>query len=246
MFVKSADEVCALRVAGRINASIHRMLYAALRPGMTTEELDAIAAEELEGHGAVSSFQGVNAFPAHICVSVNDEIGHGLPGKRVIQNGDLVKIDIGVQFDGMHSDCARTYLIGNGSAEARRLLEATKTALNSGIAAAHVHARASNISNAVWRSVRMRGFDVVRGAFGHGIGHHLHEDPQLPNFGPPGLGPVLLPQMAFAIEPVVVTQRRAVRKGADGWTECTVDGSLAAHFEDTILLHPGGPEILTR
>lgn len=246
MFLKSADEEKSLRVAGQINASIHRAIRTAIKPGITLMQLNELAEELLTRAGASSSFQTVAAFPGLICISLNDEIGHGVPDYRRLQLGDLVKVDIGVAMDGMHSDCARTHIVGGGSLEAKRLLGVTKLALERGIQAAQIHARTSDISYAVWETVHSAGFDLVRHAFGHGIGRHLHEDPQISSFGPAGMGPVLAPHMALAIEPVVVSGDRTIRKRADGWTEYTADGGLSAHFEDTILLHPGGPEILTR
>jgi methionine aminopeptidase type I len=246
MFLKTVDEEKALREAGRVNAVIHHAIRTAMKPGISTLQLNEIAEELLHRFGAASSFQSTTTFPGHICVSVNDEIGHGIPNQRRLQAGDLVKIDVGVAYDGMHSDCARTHIVGTGSPEAKRLLGVTKLALERGIRAAQIHARTSDISYAVWQTVQLAGFDVIRHAFGHGIGRHLHEDPQIASFGPPGLGPVLAPHMALAIEPVVVSRDRTVRKRTDGWTEYTADGGLSAHFEDTVLLLPSGPEIVTR
>lgn len=224
----------------------HEAVRNMLRPGVPTQELDGIAGDVMSRHGAVSSFRETTEFPKQICISVNDEVGHGIPGARTLCPGDLVKVDIGVLYDGMHADCARTHVVGRGTPEARRLLGVTKLALDRGINAIRIHGRLSDVSHAVWQTVTAGGFDVFRQAFGHGIGHQLHEEPQIASFGPPGLGPVLLPHTAFAIEPVVVAGDRAIKKSVDGWTECTLDGRLAAHFEDTVLLTPAGPEIVTR
>ncbi|MDI3328213.1 MAG: type I methionyl aminopeptidase [Alicyclobacillaceae bacterium] len=243
---KSKAELEWMREAGRIVALAHQAVAKAVAPGITTRELDRIADEVIRKHGAVPSFKGYHGYPASICVSVNEELVHGIPGKRVLEEGDIVSIDIGASYHGYHGDAAVTLPVGKISDLARRLLEVTEAALYKGIEKAVVGNRLSDISHAVQVHVESHGFSVVRDYVGHGIGRDMHEDPQIPNFGPPGHGPRLKPGMTLAIEPMVNAGTYRVKTLPDNWTVVTEDGSLAAHFEHTIAVTEGEPEILTR
>ena len=235
-----------MRQAGRIVAAILDLLRRRIEPGITTGELDAITVRELSGYGAVSSFKGYRGFPAHLCVSVNDELVHGIPGERVLCEGDIVSLDMGANVHGFHGDAALTVGVGKISPQAEALLQATEGALTAGIASARSGAHLSDISAAIQSFVEARGFSVVREYVGHGIGREMHEEPQIPNFGPPGQGPVLQKGMALALEPMVNIGGWQTKVGSDGWTVTTADGSLCAHFEHTIAITDGAPGILTR
>ncbi len=235
-----------MRQAGRIVAAILDLLRRRIEPGITTGELDAITVRELSGYGAVSSFKGYRGFPAHLCVSVNDELVHGIPGERVLCEGDIVSLDMGANVHGFHGDAALTVGVGKISPQAEALLQATEGARTAGIASARSGAHLSDISAAIQSFVEARGFSVVREYVGHGIGREMHEEPQIPNFGPRGQGPVLQRGMALALEPMVNIGGWQTKVGSDGWTVTTADGSLCAHFEHTIAITDGEPEILTR
>ncbi|MBX6394238.1 MAG: type I methionyl aminopeptidase [Alicyclobacillaceae bacterium] len=243
---KSKAELEWMREAGRIVALAHEAVAKAVAPGITTRELDRIADEVIRKHGAVPSFKGYHGYPASICVSVNEELVHGIPGDRKLAEGDIVSIDIGAMYHGYHGDAAVTLPVGKISDLAKRLLQVTEEALYKGIEKAVVGNRLSDISHAVQVHVESHGFSVVRDYVGHGIGQNMHEDPQIPNFGPPGHGPRLRPGMTLAIEPMVNAGSYHVKTLADNWTVVTADGSLAAHFEHTIAVTEGEPEILTR
>ena len=252
IIIKSEKELAAMREAGRITADILRVLYEKVEPGMKTIELDAIAARELKKAGARSSFKGYQGFPANVCVSINDEIVHGIPGDRVIQDGDIVSIDFGVIYQGFQGDSAVTIPTGNASPEALKLIEATRQTLERGIAAARAGAHLGDISAAIQEYAESLGYSVVREYTGHGIGRQMHEDPQIPNcteapYGlRPGTGPVLKRGMTIAIEPMLNTGNWRTRVAANKWTVLTADGSLSAHFEHTIAINGDEPEILTR
>jgi len=235
-----------MRQAGRIVAAVLDVLRRSIVPGRTTGELDAITARELSQRGASSSFKGYRGFPAHLCVSVNDELVHGIPGKRVLREGDIVSLDVGAYFHGFHGDAALTIGVGDISPQAEALLQATEGALKAGIASAHSGAHLSDISAAIQTFVESRGFSVVREYVGHGIGREMHEEPQIPNFGPPGEGPLLQKGMTLALEPMVNAGDWRTKVASDQWTVATADGSLCAHFEHTIAITDGEPEILTR
>jgi len=235
-----------MRRAGRIVAAVLDVLVKRIEPGMMTEELDAITAQELSRYGAVSSFKGYRGFPANLCVSINDELVHGIPGKRMIKEGDIVSLDVGAVFQGFHGDAALTIGVGRISPEAEALIKTTKGALEAGIAAARSGARLGDISAAIQSYVESRGFSVVREYVGHGIGREMHEDPQIPNFGPPGQGPLLQEGMTLALEPMVNAGGWRTKVADDNWTVTTADGSLSAHFEHTIAITNAEAEILTR
>lgn len=244
--IKSQEEISFMREAGRILAQVLVVLRERVRPGMTTAELDALAAKEMKKHKAESSFLGYHGYPAHICVSVNDEIVHGIPGKRVLKDGDVVSIDAGVIYKGFQSDSAITVGLGKISSEAERLIEVTEESIMAGIAAAKGGSRVGDISYAVQQVAQAAGFSIVREYVGHGIGRAMHEDPQVPNFGMPGRGVLLRPGMALAIEPMLNAGDWRTRVAPDNWTVLTLDGSLSAHFEHTIAITENGPEILSK
>ncbi|WP_223068755.1 type I methionyl aminopeptidase [Paenibacillus caui] len=243
---KSETELGFMREAGRIVAESHRILAQAIEPGITTGELDQIADKYIRSQGAVPSFKDYNGFPYSICASVNEELVHGFPGKRVLNEGDIISLDIGAEYRGYHGDSAWTYPVGRISDEAKRLLEVTEGSLYAGLELVKPDVRLFTISHAIQRYIEDAGFSVVREYVGHGIGTKLHEEPQIPNYGVPDRGPRLKPGMALAIEPMVNAGKRYVRTLEDNWTVVTVDGSLCAHFEHTVAVTKDGMEILTK
>lgn len=245
IIIKSPREIDIMRQAGRIVAAILEVLVKRIEPGVITEELDAIAARELSRYGATSSFKGYRGFPANLCVSVNEELVHGIPGRRVLQEGDIVSLDFGAFYQGFHGDAALTVGVGRISPQAEELIKVTEGALKPGIAAAGSGAHLGDISAAIQSFVESRGFSVVREYVGHGIGREMHEDPQIPNFGPPGQGPLLQKGMTLALEPMVNVGGWRTKVADDHWTVTTADGSLSAHFEHTIAITDNEAEILT-
>jgi len=244
--VKSPQEIDIMRKAGSIVAAILDVLKKSIEPGIITKELETIAVHELRRHGATSSFKGYRGFPAHMCISVNEELVHGIPGKRALEEGDIVSLDVGAMFQGFHGDAAITVGVGRISPQAEALLKATEGALSAGIASARRSARLGDISAAIQQFAESRGFSVVREYVGHGIGRQMHEDPQIPNFGSPGQGPLLLKGMTLALEPMVNAEGWRTKVASDGWTVTTADGRLCAHFENTIAIGDSNAEILTR
>ncbi|SDZ62715.1 methionyl aminopeptidase [Evansella caseinilytica] len=243
---KTPRELDIMRVAGKIVALTHKELQKHIQPGITTKELDAIADKFIRQHDSIPSFKGYNGFTGSICASVNDELVHGIPGKRVLKDGDIISVDIGAKYNGYHGDSAWTYPVGTISEGNRKLLEVTEESLFRGLAEAKPGERLSNISHAIQTYVEEHGFSVVREYVGHGVGQELHEDPQIPHFGPPGKGPRLKPGMVLAIEPMVNAGSRHVRTLQDNWTVVTTDGKMCAHFEHTIAIVDAGYEILTK
>ncbi len=243
--IKSDREIELMRQAGRIVAAVLELLKKEIRAGMKTSELDAIAEKEIRLRNAEPSFKGYHGFPGSTCISFNDQIVHGIPGERVVKEGDIVKIDLGVIYKGFQGDSAVTVAIGRVSPEAERLMEATRGALYAGILAAKGGCRLGDVSSAIQDYAEARGFSVVREYTGHGIGRKMHEDPLIPNFGESGTGPVLRKGMALALEPMLNAGGWQTRVGDDGWVVLTVDGSLSAHFEHTIAVTENGAEILT-
>lgn len=235
-----------MREAGRIVALTHQELAKAIKPGVTTKQLDELAETFIRSKGAIPSFKGYGGFPGSICASVNEELVHGIPGKRVLQEGDIISIDIGAQYQGFHGDSAWTYPVGNIAEEDQRLLRVTEESLYKGLEKALPGARLSDISHAIQIHAEAAGFTLVREYVGHGIGQNLHEDPQVPNYGPPDRGPRLKPGMVLAIEPMVNAGERYVRTLEDNWTVVTVDRKRCAHFEHTIAITEDGYEIFTR
>jgi methionyl aminopeptidase len=245
IIIKSDEEIAIMRQAGKIVAEVLKTVSESMKPGMTTKELDMIAERELEKHGAKSSFKGYRGFPANLCVSINDEIVHGIPGKRALKNGDIVSLDFGAIYNGFQGDAAMTVSVGKATPEAARLIETTKDTLNAGIAAARDGATLGDVSAALQNYAESKGYSVVREYTGHGIGRDMHEDPQIPNFGVPGTGPVLKKGMTLAIEPMLNIGGWRTRVADDRWTVLTADGSLSAHFEHTIAIMDTEAEVLT-
>lgn len=234
-----------MRVSGAIAAGVRNAIVAAVRPGVTTAELDAYAAELIAGAGARSAFLGYKGYPGHVCLSVNEEVVHGIPGKRRIALGDIVSLDVGVVYDGYIGDTAVTAMVGAIDPEVMRLLDVTRRALEAGIAAARADGHVGDISHAVEAVVAAAGFAVVREFVGHGVGRQMHEEPQVPNFGAPGRGPRLRAGMTLAIEPMVNLGTADVEVMGDGWTVLTRDRKPSAHFEHTVAVLEGGGEVLT-
>ncbi len=243
--VKSRHELEIMREAGRIVAMAHAQVKRVIAPGITTRELDDVVEQVIQRAGATPSFKGYQGFPAAICASVNEELVHGIPGERQLQEGDIVSVDIGAFFKGYHGDSAYTYAVGSISQEAQRLLDMTEASLYEGVKRAIVGNRLSDISHAIQSYVDPRGMSIVREYVGHGIGREMHEAPQIPNFGPPGRGPRLKAGMVLAIEPMVNAGGPDVRTLLDNWTVVTEDGSLCAHFEHTVAVDDNGPVLLT-
>lgn len=245
--VKSVREIETMAAAGRILAETLALLTSRVEPGVSTADLDAVAEEFIRSHpGARPSFKGLYGFPASLCTSINDEIVHGIPSaRRVLREGDIISIDCGVWLDGMHADAATTVAVGEVAGDVQRLLEVTREALEAGIRAAVAGNHVGDIGYAVQNVAERAGFSVVRELVGHGIGSSFHEEPQVPNYGKPKRGPRLVPGMTIAIEPMVSMGRPEIRTLADKWTVVTADGSLAAHFEHTIVIDRRGPRILT-
>ncbi|MEX2460000.1 MAG: type I methionyl aminopeptidase [Paenibacillaceae bacterium] len=243
---KSETELKLMRRAGQIVAETHCLLAKSIQPGITTKELDKIAEDYMHSQGAIPSFKGYNGFPASICASVNDELVHGIPGQRKLNEGDIISIDIGAQYQGYHGDSAWTYPVGKVSETAQRLLEVTERSLYAGLEMAKPDVRLFTISHAIQKCIEDEGFSVVKEYVGHGIGTDLHEEPQIPNYGVPDRGPRLRQGMVLAIEPMVNVGERFVKTLEDNWTVVTVDGSICSHFEHTIAITANGFEILTK
>jgi methionyl aminopeptidase len=243
---KSDTQLDLMREAGRIVALTHKELQKAIRPGVTTKELDQIAEDFIRKQGALPSFKGYHGYPASICASVNEVIVHGIPGNLALKEGDIISIDIGANIHGYHGDSAWTYGVGQISETAQKLLDVTEASLFKGLEQARTGNRLSDIGHAVQTYVESHGFSVVREYAGHGIGQRMHEDPSIPNYGPPGRGPVLKTGMTLAIEPMVNVGGHKTRTLQDRWTVVTADGSLAAHFEHTVAVTENGPDILTK
>lgn len=243
---KSESELLIMREAGRIVAETHQVLAKAIRPGVTTKQLDQIAEEYIRSRDAIPSFKGYGGFPGSICASVNEELVHGIPGDRVLNEGDIISLDIGAEYKGYHGDSAWTYPVGDISAEAQKLLEVTEKSLYQGLELIKPDVRLYTVSHAIQKCIEGEGFSVVREYVGHGIGRKLHEEPQIPNYGSPDRGPRLKAGMVLAIEPMVNAGERFVRTLEDNWTVVTVDGALCAHFEHTVAVTADGYEILTK
>jgi methionyl aminopeptidase len=243
--VKSEREIIAMRKAGKVVAQVLATLQARIAAGMKTRELNDIAEKEMQTLGAKSSFKGYHGYPASICVSINDEIVHGIPGERIIQNGDIVSLDVGTIVENYQGDGAVTIAVGPVAVLTKKLIAATRGALENGIAAARAGGHLGDISAAIQQYAEVRGFDVIREYTGHGIGKAMHEEPLIPNFGQAGTGPELEAGMTLALEPMLTTGDWHTKVGPDKWVVVTADHSLAAHFEHTIVVTRGQPEILT-
>ena len=251
--IKSKREIELMREAGRVTALTHKAIEEAIKPGMTTADIDRIAEETMKKYGAVSAekgydpgIRGVPPYPAATCISINDEVIHGVPSKkRIIKDGDIVSVDLVALKNGYNGDAARTFLVGNVSEEAKRLVEVTKQAFFEGIKYAKPGNRIGDVCHAIGEYVHSQGFSVVREFQGHGIGREMHEDPGIPNYGKAGRGIRIEPGMTLAIEPMVIQGKPNILELEDGWTIITEDGSMAAHYENTILITEKEPEILT-
>jgi len=244
--IKSESELKLMRVSGKVVAQALKELGKLVEPGITTQELDKYANDFLKKCDCAPAFLGYHGYPSTICVSVNDEVVHGMPGKRVLQEGDVVGIDIGAFYQGYCGDSARTFPVGKVNPQVKNLLEVTFQALNKGIEQCREGNRISDIGHAVQVFVESHGYSVVKDYVGHGIGQAMHEEPQVPNYGKPHQGPRIVAGMCLALEPMVNMGTEEVRVLGDGWTVVTKDGKFSAHFEDTVAVLPEGPEILTR
>ena len=243
---KSAAEVARIAAAGRVLADCLDVLSEAVRPGVTTAELDRLAEAFIRERGGVPTFLGYRGFPRSICASPNDMVVHGIPGKYRVADGDLLSLDVGVTLDGYVADSAVSLPVGTVDAEARRLMDVTRESLEAALAQCRMGRRLGDVSHAVQEVVEAAGFNVVRSLVGHGVGRTMHEDPQIPNYGDPGRGPRLEEGMVFAIEPMVNAGGHEVYVADDGWSIYTSDGSLSAHFEHTVAVTRDGPTVLTR
>ena len=243
--IKSAPEIEKMRAAGRLTAQARKLAGSLVRPGITTREIDKAVRRFIESHGAKPSFLGLYGFPGSACISVNEVVIHGLPSSRKLQEGDIVSIDVGAYLDGFHGDCAATFPCGEVSEEARKLIDVTRQSFFEGIKNARVGYRVSDVGHGVQQYVESFGFGVVRDFVGHGVGRKLHEAPEVPNFGAAGHGPRFQPGMVIAVEPMVCAGDWHVKNLDGNWTTVSVDGSLAAHYENTILITDGEPELLT-
>ena len=244
--LKSSHEIQLMRQAGKITAAARALAGAMVAPGVTTQEIDRAVQRFIKSKGAVPSFLGFHGYPASVCISVNDEVIHGIPGKRVLREGDIVSVDVGAYKDGYHGDCAGTYPCGRISEEAQRLIDVTRQSFFEGLKYAREGYRLPDLSGAVQRYVEANGFSVVREYVGHGIGTQMHEAPEVPNYVEPKAGrPRFLRGMTIALEPMVNAGRAGVVVLPDGWTVKTADGKLSAHYENSILITDGEPELLT-
>ena len=245
IIIKNASEIDKMRRAGELTALAHKAVEQAVCPGVTTADLDKIATEVIRKNGGIPSFKGYNGFPANICASVNEEVIHGIPSKRVLREGDIIGVDIGVVLDGFHGDAAATYGVGKISVEAQRLIDVTKQAFYAGFAQAIPGNRISDISIAVQETAESAGFSVVREFVGHGVGHSLHEAPEVPNYHTGRRGVRLQEGMTLAVEPMINAGGYEILKLKDDWTIVTADGSLSAHYEHSIAITKGEPILLT-
>ncbi len=244
--IKSKKEIELMREAGKIVAETHELLKEAITPGISTLELDKIAEENIRKYNAIPSFKGYGGFPGSICASINEQVVHGIPGNQIVKEGDIISIDIGAYYKGYHADAAKTHGVGIISEEDRKLIEVTKESFYEGIKFAKLGYRLSDISHSIQAHVEKHGFSVVRDLVGHGVGTELHEDPQVPNYGPPGKGPRLREGMVIAIEPMINIGSYYVKTLSDGWTIVTIDGKKSAHYEHTIAITEDEPLILTK
>ena len=243
--IKNERQLESMRKACKITAAARALAGEMVKPGVSTKQIDRAVYDYIVSQGAKPSFLGYNGFPGSICASVNNTVIHGIPGGYVLQEGDIVSVDVGAYYEGFHGDCAATFPCGKITAEAQRLIDVTKQSFFEGIRFATRGHRVSDISHAIQTYVESNGFSVVRTFVGHGVGAQLHEEPEVPNFGKPGHGPRLLPGMTLAVEPMVNAGTHEVRILKDKWTTVTADGKLSAHYENTVLITDGEPEILT-
>ncbi len=244
--IKTKQEIEYMKEAGKIVAQVHKLMEEVIKPGITTKELDRIAEKKITEMGAIPAFKGYGGFPSSICASVNEQVVHGIPDERVLENGDIISVDVGSKIKGYYGDGARTFPVGEISEEADRLIAVTRQSFFEGLKYCRQGYRLSDISHAVQKYVEENGFSVVRDYVGHGIGTALHEDPQVPNYGHPGKGPRIVAGMVIAIEPMVNEGTFRVQTLGDEWTVVTADGKLSAHYENTIAITEEEPIILTQ
>lgn len=245
IIIKNADEIEKMRQSGRLTGQVLELVGTMIKPGVTTAQLDKAASDFILSHGAKSSSKGYRGFPKSICVSVNEEVIHGIPGIKALKEGDIVSVDVSVCLNGFHGDAARTFPVGTISEEAQRLVDVTKQSFFEGIKFAYEECHLHQISAAIQNHVEQNGFSVVRDFCGHGIGHDLHESPEIPNYRPPSRGPKLIRGMTLAIEPMVNVGTHEIFVLKDQWTVVTRDKKLSAHYENTVLITDGEPELLT-
>lgn len=246
IIIKSQQEIEIMREPGKVTGKILRELEDFIKPGISTMDIDKFVEDTIRAHGMIPAFKGYGGFPGSACVSVNEEVVHGIPSqKRILREGDIVSVDIGCIYKGYNSDAARTYGVGKISEEAQRLIDAARESFFEGLKFCKVGYRLSDVSHAIQKRVEEDGFGVIRDFVGHGIGRELHEDPQIPNYGKPGRGPRLAPGMVLAIEPMISEGTYEVEVLLDNWTAVTADGKLAAHYENTVVITDGEPELLT-
>jgi methionyl aminopeptidase len=245
IILKTRREIEIMKKAGRLVAKAHELVRNNIKPGITTKELDQIVEDFLKSQNAIPTFKGYNGFPYSICASINEEVVHGMPGDIKLKTGDIISVDIGATFEGYVGDSAKTFLVGEVDEEKRRLVEVTRQSFYEGIKFAKESYRLSDISHAIQEYAESAGFSVVRDYVGHGVGKNMHESPQIPNFGKPGKGPRLQPGMVLAIEPMINAGTYNVRVLDNDWTVVTLDGKPSAHYEHTIAITDGEPELLT-
>jgi methionyl aminopeptidase len=245
IYLKSNTEINIMRISGRIVAETLLKLEEIIKPGITTGYLDSVAEEYIKGSGAIPSFKGLYGFPATLCISINEEVVHGIPGDRVLMEGDIISVDCGALYQGFHGDAARTFSVGKISSEDQKLIDVTKQSFFEGLKFAVIGNRIGDIANAIQTYVEPFGYGIVRDYVGHGIGREMHEEPSVPNYGTKGRGPKLAKGMTIAIEPMVNLGTYAVTEKSDNWTVVTLDGKKSAHYENTIAIMDNGPEILT-
>lgn len=246
IIIKSAQEIEMMRESGKVTGKVLRELEDFIKPGISTMDIDRFVEDTIRAHGMIPSFKGMYGFPGSACVSVNEVVVHGIPSeKKILKEGDIVSVDVGSIYKGYHSDACRTYAVGKISPEAQRLIDAAKDSFFEGLKYCKVGCRLSDVSHAIQQKVESEGFGVIRDFVGHGIGADLHEDPQIPNYGKPGRGPRLAAGMVFAIEPMITEGTYEVDVLLDNWTVVTQDGKLAAHYENTVVITDGEPELLT-
>lgn len=245
IIIKNEEEIDLMRLSGRAVARVHKELTSCMKPGITTKEIDDYCAELIKKQAGKSAFHGYRGYPGQLCISVNEEVVHGIGGKKRLQYGDVVKLDVGIKLNGYIGDSAVTHIVGSGSAEVERLVRKTEDSMWAGIAQARAGNRLGDVCHAIEKCVLEAGYTVVREFVGHGVGASLHEAPQIPNYGRPNKGPKLKPGMTLAIEPMVNMGSGQVRVLSDGWTVVTIDGKASSHWEHTVLVTEGAPEILT-
>lgn len=245
IIIKSDREIDYMKKAGKIVGETLALLQESIKPGITTGELDRIAEEYIKRNNSTPSFKGYYGFPASICTSINEEVVHGIPGKTVLKEGDIISIDCGANYNGYHGDAARTFAVGQISKDAENLINITRESFFKGVEKAIVGNRLTDISSAIQEYAEARGYSVVRDYVGHGIGTKMHEDPEVPNYGRPGRGPKLMNGMVLAIEPMINVGGYQVETQSNDWTVVTKDGTLSAHYENTVAILSNGPEILT-